>query len=572
MSAKLHFIQSGQIHLAEIGEEIATILGTCVALCVYDPKLGIAGMCHYLLPADTFSGSGNRSITENPFNFGDFAIPTLLGLFKKRGSDRNDLQVSILGGSVVGNGDLAVKVATENIACAERWIERLGLNLHKKKTGLPEGMQVRISATTGGIYLKKISSAEIETIAAMPSPHHTSSSLMNPKPGISFAQPASSFSKTEPVLRTAPKVDPIVATLPDKIRVLIVDDSKTIRRVLRALLESCPNIQVIGEAADAFEAESLRSKFKPDVMTLDIHMPEKDGVAYLEEVLSKDPLPVVMVSDLSLKEASPVMQALELGAFDYMQKPAANELSDVGPELINIIKTAYESRKKVRRKHLGQNQRNNQIMAKKLQPPSSIKVDAAVRLVAIGASTGGPEAIRTVLGEFPEKCPPIVIVQHMPPMFTRTFAESLNLSCRIRVKEAADGDVLEDSTAYIAPGGFQMAIIERGGRYRISINNEAPVNRFKPSVDYMFDSLERLEYRGQIRVALLTGMGSDGAYGMLALKRKGYFTIAQDEESCVVYGMPRAAVEYDAVEISLPLREIGEALLSPRKKYSKNSA
>ncbi len=572
MSAKLHFIQSGQIHLASNGEEIATVLGTCVALCVYDPKLGLAGMCHYLLPSDTYKGTGTKSVAENPFNFGDFAIPTLLGLFKKRGSDRNDLQVSILGGSVVGNGELAMKVATENIACAERWLERLGLQLHKKKTGLPEGIQVRISAVTGGIYLKRISSSEIEATPAIPSQHSVRPPSFVPKPGIAFAQPASSFSKTVPIVHPMAKFDPVSSATPEKIRVLIVDDSKTIRRILRSLLESSPIIQVIGEAADAFEAESLRSKFKPDAMTLDIHMPEKDGVAYLEEVLNKDPLPVVMVSDLSFKEASPVMRALELGAFDYIQKPAAKELSEVGPQLINIIKAAYESRKKLRRKHLSQNQRQNQLLAKKLQPPSSIKVDTTVRLIAIGASTGGPEAIRMVLGEFPEKCPPIVIVQHMPSMFTRTFAESLNLSCRIRVKEAADGDILEDSTAYIAPGGFQMAIIERGGRYKISIIDDPPVNRFKPSVDYMFDSLERLEYRGQIRVALLTGMGADGAYGMLALKRKGYFTIAQDEESCVVYGMPRAAVEYDAVEISLPLREIADALLSPRKRYGKNSA
>lgn len=357
----------------------------------------------------------------------------------------------------------------------------------------------------------------------------------------------------------------------EKIRVLVVDDSKTIRQLLTSIIETSPQLQIVGQAADAFEAETLRVRLRPDVMTLDIHMPEKDGVTYLEEVLSKDPLPVVMVSDLSLKEASPVMKALELGAFEYFQKPAASELAVLAPELINIIKAAYEGRDKIKKQQNERKQKHNVQLNKKNLPPSTIKADSLLKLIAIGASTGGPEAIRKVLNDFPEKCPPVIIVQHMPAKFTKTFADSLNQTCRVKVKEAENGDILEPSTVYIAPGGFQMAILESGGRYQVSITDDPPVNRFKPSVDYTFNTLERIDFKGQVNAAILTGMGSDGAYGILGLRRKGWFTIAQDEATCVVYGMPRAAVEYNAIDIALPIDKVAEVLIGQKKKSSQSA-
>lgn len=610
-------------------------------------------MCHFAFPSEKFLNEKNKSGLETPFHFGDFAIPTLLGLFKKKGSDRNDLEISILGSSVVSSADLSNKIATQNILCAEQWIEKFGLKLKQKKTGLPEGMQVRVNSTTGGVYLKHLSSEQAASSSASTnstsntpssnsthsmnssssshslttssnssgstaftrptssSPTSSSPTSIRPKTASTFTSPrstsdtsspstgssagsglfqsksaantttstnhqdfrhkisdTSSTSSSSSSLRSSSKVE-ITSSLKssEQIRVLIVDDSKTIRNLLSSIIESAPNMQVVGQAADAFEAENLRIKLRPDVMTLDIHMPEKDGVTYLEEVINKDPLPIVMVSDLSLKEASPVMKALEIGAFDYFQKPAASELAVLAPELINIIKAAYESRDKIK-KRLSDKKQKNPLQNKKSLPPSAIKADPSLRLIAIGASTGGPDAIRKLLTDFPEKCPPIVIVQHMPAKFTKTFADSLNQSCRIKVKEAEHGDVLEDSTAYIAPGGFQMAILEKNNRYLVSINDDPPVNRFKPSVDYTFATLEKIDFRGNLNAVILTGMGSDGAYGLLGLKRKGCFTIAQDEATCVVYGMPRAAVEYHAVDISLPLEQIAEPLIGAKRKAS----
>jgi len=651
MTIKTTTLQIGQVYLSEQGEEIHTTLQNSTVMCIYDSKLMISGLCHFLFPSEGYSKESLKFARDNPFNIGDFAIPTLLGLFKKKGSDRNDLEISILGSSIISSADLSNKTASDNINCAENWIEKFGLKLKQKKTGLPEGMQVRVSSNIGGVYLKHFSPSKISddttsnnnssltplkakdsspfksnmtpqssntrildssNSAASSTPQRTSLSTTTTSALKPAGNQISGGTKTNlpltpqrssqtlnsnnsmlnqanstvnriksgdtPVTLTSNTQRPHTKTetpstlkLNEKIRVLIVDDSKTIRNLLTSILETSPQMQIVGQAADAFEAETLRIKLRPDVMTLDIHMPEKDGVTYLEEVLAKDPMPIVMVSDLSLKEASPVMRALELGAFEYFQKPAASELSILAPELINIIKAAYEGRDKIRKQQFEKKHKQNIQANKKNLPPSTIKADSSLRLIAIGASTGGPEAIRKVLTDFPEKTPPIVIVQHMPAKFTKTFADSLNQTCRIKVKEAENGDFLEPSTAYIAPGGFQMAIIESGGRYQVSITDDPPVNRFKPSVDYTFNSLERIEFKGHLNAVILTGMGSDGAYGILGLKRKGCFAIAQDEATCVVYGMPRAAVEYNGVDISLPLEQIAESLIGNRKKSNQSA-
>lgn len=634
MTLKTTTLQIGQIYLSEQNEEIFSTLNNSTIVCIYDAKLMIAGLCHFLYPSEGLAKDKSKNAQGTPFLFGDFAIPTLLGLFKKKGSDRNDLQISILGSSTISSSDLSNKTASENILCAERWIEKFGLKLKQKKTGLPEGMQVRVNTSSGGVYLKHLTSnkpaepmgsdlAQTSTSRGLvknnlttPSSRPTSTGNLTPtiKTTVGSTSPSSPRSSTglhmnaplstskntgtttpikssnsthaplphqatanaspnnmSPIRPVAKTDTPSSLKANEKIRVLVVDDSKTIRQLLTSIIETSSQMQIVGQAADAFEAETLRVRLRPDVMTLDIHMPEKDGVTYLEEVLNKEPLPIVMVSDLSLKEASPVMRALELGAFEYFQKPAASELAVLAPELINIIKAAYEGRDKIKKQQAERRQKQSIQLTKKNLPPSTIKADPTLKLIAIGASTGGPEAIRKVLSDFPEKCPPVIIVQHMPAKFTKTFADSLNQNCRVKVKEAENGDILEASTVYIAPGGFQMAIIETKGRYQISITDDPPVNRFKPSVDYTFNTLERIDFKGHLNAAILTGMGSDGAYGILGLKRKGYFTIAQDEATCVVYGMPRAAVEYNAIDISLPIDKVAETLIGQKKKSSQSA-
>ncbi len=624
MSLKIHQLTPGQVQLSENNEELHTILNNSTVVCIHDNKLNIIGICHFLFPNEAKAANANKKNPSNgPFHYGDFAIPTLLGLFKKKGSDRNNLEVSILGSSSISSHDLENKIASENIICAEEWIARFNLKLKQKKTGLPPGMLVKMVPASGGVFLKHLSKGE--TVDS------NSTAINTPKPSTTLSSSTvtnnTSMTPSAPNLRTpvlkertnptvlplksvnSPPSVPLKSNLTSKpvqlkdannttpassnlnvssnhlpkenvktnktngkIKVLIVDDSKTIRTLLSSIIETSANMEVVGQAADAFEAESLRLRLNPDVITLDIHMPDKDGVTYLEEILSKEPVPVVMVSDLSLKEASPVMKALEIGAFDYFQKPAASELATQGPELITTIKTAYENKDKIKARYSERRKNQNILTSKKNLPPSTIKVDSSVRLIAIGASTGGPDAIRTVLSEFPEKCAPTVIVQHMPPKFTKTFAESLNLTSRVKVKEAENGDLLEDSTVYIAPGGLQMAIEEKNGRLYVSLKDDPPVNRFKPSVDYTFNTIEKIDLKGNLRAAILTGMGADGAYGLLGLKRKGNFTIAQDESTCVVYGMPRAAVEFKAVDSILPLNLIADSLLSQKKKAGSQSA
>lgn len=638
MNAKVFKLNLGQLHLSDNGDEIQTILNNSTIVCVYDLKLKYIGVCHFLLPNEAKAQSyGKKNLNPTPFYYGDFAIPTLLGLFKKKGSDRGDLEVSILGSSTVNSQDLENKSASENILCAENWIQKFNLKLKQKKTGLPSGMLVKMMANTGNVFLKHVSTQDSIEKAnrsiSVPTQSVAHDRVVKPK--LNSGNPSSeiqivsntikqvSTSQNESVTKeikshTSPTIRPLIhnthskattlsvpqnqnsntksntnspstssfqsknsqSTLDqpksiktsEKIKVLIVDDSKTIRTLLSSVLETASNMEVVGQAADAFEAESLRVRLNPDVMTLDIHMPEKDGVTYLEEILNKEPIPVVMVSDLSLKEASPVMKALEIGAFDYFQKPAASDLATQGPELITMIKTAFENKDKIKTRCSERKKKQTIITNKKSLPPSLLKVDPSIRLLAIGSSTGGPDAVRAVLSEFPEKCPPTIIVQHMPPKFTKTFSESLNLTSRVKVKEAEDGDKLEDSTVYIAPGGLQMAIEEKNGQLFVSLKDDPPVNRFKPSVDYTFNTLEKIDFKGNLRAAILTGMGSDGAYGLLGLRRKGNYTIAQDESTCVVYGMPRAAVEFKAVEVVLPLNQIADSLLSVKKRNSAQTA
>ncbi len=345
-----------------------------------------------------------------------------------------------------------------------------------------------------------------------------------------------------------------------KIRVLVVDDSKTIRTLLTKILSSDPLIEVVGATDRPSGARTLMEKLKPDVITLDLEMPEMDGVAFLKEYLPKFPIPTVMISAISMEEGPKVLQALEAGAVDYIQKPTASELEELTPVLIEKIKMAGTI--KVNSLRLNSSPVGARIVSLNGALDQSC-------LIAIGSSTGGTEALRKVLTQLPESIPPILITQHIPPVFSRAFAERMDSLCPFKVAEATHGMEVLPGNVYVAPGGKQMSIKRRAdGKRYIVIDDSPPVNRHKPSVDYLFDSVV-MACGGHCIGVLLTGMGTDGAEGLLKLRKAGARTIAQDEKTSAVFGMPREAIRLEAAQEILGLGEIATKLihwLSSRRK------
>lgn len=336
-----------------------------------------------------------------------------------------------------------------------------------------------------------------------------------------------------------------------KTRILIVDDSKTIRSILSKILSRDSDMEVVGEAERPSQVMGLIESLKPNVITLDIGLPEMNGVELLKIYLKKYRIPTVMISALSREESPLVLQSLEAGAVDYIQKPSFEEITLLGPVIAEKVKNA--SRAKVQVNGLGRLSRLT----------GEMRQD---HLLAIGASTGGTEAIKALLMQLPEKIPPTAIVQHIPPVFSAAFAQSLNSLCPFEVREAKNGDRLLPNQVLIAPGGFQMKLKKRqNGEIEVIVDDSPPVNRHKPSVDYMFDSVAA-EFGKKAVGVILTGMGADGAQGLLKMKEAGAFTLGQDEDSCVVYGMPRAAFDLGAVEKVLPLGKMAEFLREKMRK------
>ncbi|MEM5494535.1 chemotaxis response regulator protein-glutamate methylesterase [Hoeflea sp. AS16] len=338
-------------------------------------------------------------------------------------------------------------------------------------------------------------------------------------------------------------------------RVLVVDDSPTMRSLIRAVLRSDPGIEVVGEAADAMEARSAIKKLNPDVVTLDVEMPNMNGIEFLEKIMKLRPMPVIMVSTLTQRGAEATLAALEIGAFDCIGKPLPGDPRPFAG-LAETVKAAARSKR-----HPPDPVVAGQAAAA-AAPDYAAPSDyqPARKIIAIGASTGGVEALIAVLTKFPANCPPTVITQHMPATFTRSFAERLNRLCAPRVKEAEDGDRLEIGRIYLAPGGDRHLEISNPSAPRCMLIDGAPVNGHRPSVDVMFKSVAKLAGRKAVGI-ILTGMGRDGASGLLEMHKAGATTLGQNEKTCVVYGMPRVAHEIGAVDFQLPLNQIGEEIL-----------
>ncbi len=344
-----------------------------------------------------------------------------------------------------------------------------------------------------------------------------------------------------------------------KVKVLIVDDSALVRQLLQDGLSRDPGIEVIGTAADPYIARDKIISLKPDVLTLDVEMPRMDGVEFLRKLMPQYPLPVVMVSALTKRGGQITLDALEAGAVEVVTKPASNlrdGLNSMMQELrtkVKIASTVDVSRWKNYRQQLRRQHSNRP------EPGGRALAVSTDKVIAIGASTGGTEAIREVLLNLPASIPGIVIVQHMPPGFTEMFAQRLNQQSQLLIKEAQDGDRVMAGQVLIAPGDRHLRVKRTGGVYRVVCDQSSPVCGHCPSVEVMFESVANEVGANAIGV-ILTGMGRDGAQGLLKIRQAGGKTIGQDENSCVVYGMPHEAFKLGAVEKQLPLHQIADEI------------
>lgn len=337
-----------------------------------------------------------------------------------------------------------------------------------------------------------------------------------------------------------------------KIRVLVIDDSSIARQVITGALQSDGAIEVVGSAPDPYVARDKIISLKPDVLTLDVEMPRMDGVSFLQKLMKHHPMPVVMVSSLTQKGAETTMAALEAGAVEIVAKPVKEKhnLSEITVELIDKVKSAAQAKVKPLLKSAA-------ILAPR---PLSSMVATTNKVVAIGASTGGTEALKNVLSKMPANSPGILVVQHMPETFTTAFSARLNELSVINVKEAANNDSLTPGTCLVAPGNKHMLLRRSGSRYYVEVKDGPLVCRHRPSVEVMFNSVAKTAGKNAVGV-MMTGMGGDGSQAMLNMKNAGAATIAQDEKSCVVFGMPKEAIKLGAVDKITPLDKIPETIL-----------
>lgn len=343
-----------------------------------------------------------------------------------------------------------------------------------------------------------------------------------------------------------------------KIRVLIVDDSAVVRTILSDALGKDPEIEVVGAAQDSYVAREKIVQLRPDVITLDVEMPRMDGITFLRKLMAAKPMPVVMVSALTQSGAATTLAAMDAGAVEIVAKPQIDQrvgVREIETEVVDKVKAAAGANMALYMAKL-----RLSASYKPVTKPTSAMIRTTDKLLAIGASTGGTEALKEVLIQMPADSPGALIVQHMPEGFTRAFSERLNALCAMQVAEARDGDSVIPGRALIAPGNSHMSLRRSGAKYYVDVKQGPLVMRHRPSVEVLFQSVAKFGGANAIGV-MLTGMGNDGSTGMLEMKKAGAFNIAQDEESCVVFGMPKEAIKLGAVDKIVPLDKVPGAIL-----------
>lgn len=499
---------------------LSTLLGSCVSVCLFSEESKIGGLIHFALPDKSHAQNTQRS----DLNFGDLAIAVLLKkILAYPGVKKETLKAKIVGGgNVIQDIQMNSNIGALNVSKAKQVLRELGIPVVGEHVGGDSGRLIYFYTDTGRLRVSLIDKVT---------------------------------NLNQPTVTTAAKKElPIPKS---RKKVLIIDDSKTMREILKKIFEG-DDLEVVGLAASAREALPLIKGLSPDVITLDIHMPEKNGVEFLEEYLPQYPIPTVMISSLNIHESDLVMRALEIGAVDYLQKPTLEEIKSQSAVMKEKVLIAASIKVK-KEKFLTRS-----------QVTSFLDSNIHDRFIAIGASTGGTEAIKEVLLKLPENIPPILIVQHIPPVFSTAFAKRLNELCPFEVIEGRDGDEVKPGRVIVAPGGMQMEVVKRGGRYYTHVFDGERVNRHKPSVDVLFRSVAQV-LGSKATGIILTGMGADGAEGLLRMKKAGSFTIAQDESSSVVYGMPKMAKEMGAVDLVCPLQKVSEELIKFLKQHKKSA-
>lgn len=339
-----------------------------------------------------------------------------------------------------------------------------------------------------------------------------------------------------------------------KIKVLIIDDSALIRSVLKEVINSQPDMEAVGAASNPLQAREMIKTFNPDVLTLDVEMPEMDGLTFLDKLMRLRPMPVLMISSLTQQGSEVALRALELGAIDFVAKPKigiADGLQGYANEIAEKIRTAYASHPA---------RRVAAPVAPSQLPPLANRFITTEKIIVVGASTGGTEAVRELLVRMPADAPGILVTQHMPEAFTKSFANRLNGLCKIQVSEAEGNERVLPGHAYIAPGHSHLLLKRSGANYMTELSKADPVNRHRPSVEVLFRSAAAYGGKNVIGV-MLTGMGKDGAIGMLEMRQAGAYNFAQDEVTCVVFGMPREAIAVGAVDEIVPIQDMAKRVL-----------
>lgn len=347
-----------------------------------------------------------------------------------------------------------------------------------------------------------------------------------------------------------------------KIKVLVIDDSSMFRRIIAKYLQEHPELEVVATAKDPYDARDKIIEFRPDVLTLDIEMPGMNGIEFLKIIMNQCPIPTIVISGADGR----CFEAISAGAVGFVEKPTSNTMNDFSNDLADKIKEASVAKLENKKySKVNSSQVNNSIQRKSTFNNENIRRRNDKDIIAIGASMGGVEAVAKVIRQLPLGLPPIVITQHMPPVFTKKYAERLNKECVINVCEGRDGQEVLSGHAYIAPGGLQMGIAKKGSKYVLEIKEGEKISGHCPSVDYLFKSVSKVAKENAIGV-ILTGMGSDGAKGLLDIKESGGYTVGQNKNSCVVYGMPMAAKNIGAVEKESSLEMIPNVILNQLKR------
>jgi two-component system chemotaxis response regulator CheB len=343
-----------------------------------------------------------------------------------------------------------------------------------------------------------------------------------------------------------------------KIKVLIIDDSALIRSILKEVINSFPDMEAIGAAANPLQARDMIRTLNPDVLTLDVEMPEMDGLTFLEKLMRLRPMPVLMISSLTERGSEAALRALELGAVDFLAKPKlgiSEGMHEYANDIAEKIRTAFLSKARLAR------QSSHASAPKEILPDLGNRITSTEKVIILGASTGGTEAIKEFLIRLPADAPGILIAQHMPESFTRSFAERLDSLCKIHVVEAQGNERVLPGHAFIAPGHSHLLLKRSGANYMTELSQSPPVNHHRPSVEVLFRSAARHAGKNVIGI-MLTGMGKDGANAMLEMRQAGAYNFAQNEETCVVFGMPREAIAVGAVDEVVPIQEMARRVLN----------